>query len=87
MVKDCKVIINNDAVTVFRFDSSCVQVPSIGRNAETVRVLYKDGKYTVVDDDYVEINVKEKKKKKTTVDTSQSVNEIQSNTEIDFGIE
>ena len=75
MVKKCKVIVNNDAVTVFDFNGVEVQVPSIKKNAAFVNVLFKDGQYKVVEDDYVESpavttkNVGKKKAgaKKTTI--------------------
>ena len=54
MIKKCKVILNNDAVTVARFDNINVQFPSIHKKEEFVNVLYKDGKYKIVDSDYVE---------------------------------
>ena len=75
MVKECKVLINNDAVTVIEYDDIKVQVPSIHRIANTVKVLYKNGKYTVVDDDYVE--QKSKKKKKTVEETT--INDVDEN--------
>ena len=54
MVKRCQVVLNNDAVTVFRLDDIDIQVPAIKRKAEYVNVLYSDGRYVVVDDDYKE---------------------------------
>ena len=75
MVKECKVLINNDAVTVIKYDDIKVQVPSIHRTANTVKVLYKNGKYTVVDDDYIE--QKSKKKKKTVEETT--INDVDEN--------
>lgn len=71
MVKDCKVVLNNSAVTVVHFGDTSVQFPSIHRKADKVRVLYEDGKYQIVADDYQEAetvkDIKVKKKvKKTT---------------------
>lgn len=66
MVQDCKVILNNDLVTVARFNNIDIQFPSIHKAADSVRVLYKDGKYTIVDPDYQEVIKKNKKSKKTT---------------------
>ena len=54
MVKICKVIQNNQYVTVVRFNGMEIQFPSIKRETDTVKVLAKDGKYTIVADDYVE---------------------------------
>lgn len=48
MIKECKVISNNDAVTVVRFGDTDVQLPSIAKDAKTVNVEYNDGKYSVV---------------------------------------
>ncbi len=61
MVKECKVTINNDALTVVRFDDIDIQFPAINKNAATVKVLFKDGKYKVVPDDYKEYLPKPKK--------------------------
>ena len=54
MIKDCYVKLNNEYVTVINYDGVDVQVPAIKREARTVKVIYKDGKYTVVGDDYRE---------------------------------
>lgn len=77
MVKECKVLVNNDAVTVVKYDDIKVQVPSIHKDAKTVKVLCEDNKYTVVDDDYVEQKSKKKKKTvdETTVDEAETVEE------------
>lgn len=53
MIKECKVLLNNEAVTVIRYDDLDVQIPAIGRKARTVKVK-DDGHYTVVPDDYCE---------------------------------
>ena len=39
MVKNCKVSINNEAVTVFDYDGIQVQIPSIKRNADFIKVI------------------------------------------------
>lgn len=73
MIKDCNVLINNDAVTVVRFDGVDVQLPSIHRSAKTIRVCYANGKYSVVDDDYKEpelLVAEEKPKKRRTRKTT-----------------
>jgi len=64
MVKICKVIQNNQYVTVVRFNGMEIQFPSIKRETDTVKVLAKDGKYTIVADDYVEKELKEEKVEK-----------------------
>lgn len=68
MIKNCRVLINNDAVTVFEYDGVEVQIPSINREARFVKVKFANGEYTVVDDNYVEnepkdFDVKADKKK------------------------
>lgn len=63
MIKDCNVLINNDVVTVVRFNGIDVQLPSIHRSAKTVRVCYTNGKYSVVDDDYREPELPEAEEK------------------------
>ena len=54
MIKDCRVTLNNECVTVVNFEGIDVQLPSIGRKAEKIKVEYKDGKYTVLPDNYTE---------------------------------
>lgn len=66
MVKDCKVILNNEAVTVARFGDIDIQFPSIHRKAKQVRVLFKNGKYKIVNDDFHEEPFRYAKEKKTT---------------------
>ena len=48
MIKECKVLLNNDAVTVVRFDNKEVQLPPIGHKADVVTVRCENGKYEVV---------------------------------------
>ena len=75
MIKDCKVVLNNEAVTVVRFDNIEIQFPSIHRNVMYVRVLHKNGEYSIVDDDYEEPvvnNINKKKDKKTTIDNNET---------------
>lgn len=54
MVKNCNVLINNEAVTVIDYDGVQVQIPAIHRDTRTVKVVLENGRYTVVDDDYIE---------------------------------
>lgn len=49
MVKECIVILNNDAVTVVQYDGIRVQLPSIKRSAKTVFVDKRGSRYSVVD--------------------------------------
>ena len=80
MVKNCRILINNDAVTVVDFDGVEVQLPSIQREARFVKVCETNGIYSVVEDSYIEpvmeVTEKPKKKfyKKTTVDESADKN-------------
>ena len=54
MVQKCPVLLNNDAVTVISFNGTEVQLPSIKQALSSVNVLYKNGKYSIVSDDYKE---------------------------------
>ena len=56
MVKDCRVMLNNDAVTVVQFGEVEVQLPAIHRDVNIVKVAFEDGKYKVVGEDYKEAN-------------------------------
>ncbi len=76
MIKKCKVIINNEAVTVIRFGNIEVQIPSIHKKADYVNVLYENGKYKIVDGDYKDnltknCNAKKDNKKTTAVNESK----------------
>ena len=48
MTKECEVILNNDAVTVVKFDGKEIQFPSIHKNAKTVFVKVDNGSYSIV---------------------------------------
>lgn len=75
MVKDCKVTLNNEAVTVVCFGDVEIQFPSIHRDVKYLRVLYKNGRYSIVDDNYEEPvvnNINKKKDKKTTIDNNET---------------
>ena len=66
MIKECKVLFNNEAVTVIQYDDIQVQIPAIGRKASVVKVK-DDGHYTVVPDDYSEpVEKKHRTRKKKT---------------------
>ena len=49
MIKECPVILNNEAVTVVKFGDVSVQFPSIKKDEKTVFVKYKNEKYSIVD--------------------------------------
>lgn len=70
----CKVLLNNDAVTVIDYDGKKVQMPSIKCNKSIVNVVRDGDRFTVVPDDYIETVVKQpsKKKKKTTKNVEKS---------------
>lgn len=50
MVKECRVVLSNDLVTVVLYDDVYVQLPSINKNSQTVYVDNQWGLYSVVDD-------------------------------------
>ncbi len=52
MVKECLVVLNNDVVTVVKFDDVDIQFPSIQKEAQTLFVNYESGKYSIVDEHY-----------------------------------
>lgn len=66
MVKECRVILNNDAVTVVRFDNIDIQFPSIKKDAKTVLVSYENNEYLLVDKSETVKAVSEKPKQKVT---------------------
>lgn len=73
MIKECKVLLNNEAVTVIQYDDIQVQIPAIGRKVAVVKVK-DDGHYTVVPDDYcepVEKKTRTRKKKPVVQDTKE----------------
>lgn len=76
MVKECPVILNNEAVTVVRYGEVNVQFPSIKKDAKTVFVDYIDGRYIIVDGKQKNTNVPKNSKKKnvakkTTVENDE----------------
>jgi len=79
MVKECRVILNNDVLTVVRFDDIDIQFPSIGKDVETVFVKHENDRYTIVDEkeknDTVEKPKRKVSKKKTTLEL-EKVDEI-----------
>lgn len=64
MVKKCRVLLNNDLVTVIDFNGKKVQLPSIKANKEEINILFDSGRFSVVPDDYVEVRTKKKHSKK-----------------------
>jgi hypothetical protein len=75
MIKECKVIFSNELVTVIDFEGCEVQFnPAIPQKSGIVKVEYKDGKYTVLPDDYVEEKEIEKPKKRRNKKTTNDEN-------------
>lgn len=67
MVKRCRVLLNNRAVTVIKYDDIEVQLPSIGLETEFVNVKYDNGRYEIVPDEVLEEpidNIAPQKKKR-----------------------
>lgn len=75
MVKECQVILNNDAVTVAKFGEIIIQFPSIKKDADTVFVKYEDGKYTIVDKPTVFKTEKKMSTDKKTIKNKVTVTE------------
>lgn len=84
MITQCKIKLNNDLVTVIDYNGNLVQIPSIqDKNAKCVNVLFSDGHYKVVPEDFVEpskvvqteetVKSEKKTKKKTTRRTNNEV--------------
>lgn len=70
MVKECLVILNNEAVTVVRYDDIDIQFPSIYKDVKTVFVKYENGKYSIVDEKDAIFEIAQPKKKKATKKTT-----------------
>ena len=71
MIKECPVIMNNEAVTVVRFNGIDIQFPSVGQeNIKFLNVKFENGKYSITDDkEEINSDVKE------SVDTEQNNND------------
>ena len=67
MVKECLVVLNNEAVTVVKFDDKDIQFPSINKDVKKVFVNYENGKYSIVDEKYKAESVEKPKKKNNTL--------------------
>ena len=84
MVKECLVILNNEAVTVVKYDETNIQFPSIKKDAKKVFVNYENGKYSIVDGKYKAENIS-KPKKKNNIVKKTTIEEIERN--VDNNIE
>lgn len=68
MIKSCNIKVNNEAITVIEFDGKLVQIPSIhNKSVDKIDVLFENGRYTVVDDIYSEIENKSVRKTTTKI--------------------
>lgn len=72
MTKACKVILNNDAVTVVKFGTKEIQFPSIHKDVESVFVKADNGIYSIVDKMEKEVPTASTSKK---VENKKSTNE------------
>lgn len=48
MIKECKVVLHNQYVTVAEYDERKIQFPSIGEKTDTVYVKHENNKYSIV---------------------------------------
>lgn len=49
MVKECPIIMNNEAVTVVKYGETTIQFPSIGKDAKSILVKCDNGMYSITD--------------------------------------
>lgn len=74
MTKLCPVILNNEAVTVVKFNNIEVQLHSIHKDVKNIYVKYDNDRYAIVEniEEYekkeVVISHKKRNQKKTTVE-------------------
>lgn len=62
MIKECRVIRNNEAYTLVRFDNIEIQFPPIGKDVEKVFVKHENDKYIIVDENEKDTKKQSKKK-------------------------
>lgn len=48
MIKECKVVLHNQYVTVVEYDGAKIQFPSVGKKVDTVYVKCENNKYSIV---------------------------------------
>ena len=48
MIKECLVTLNNEVITVVKYDNKYIQFPSIQKDVKKIFVDYTNGKYTIV---------------------------------------
>lgn len=69
MIRECKIILNNNLVTVVDFDGVEIQFPSINNdNVEKIYVKQMNNKYFVVDKKEYLKYLQLKKTKKTNIE-------------------
>ena len=77
MLKKCKILFSNEAVTVFECDGQEVQIPAVKTDKNILNVLVEGNSYRVVDDNYKEPEkekpVKANKKTKKTTKTEEEI--------------
>lgn len=86
MVKECLVVLNNEAVTVVRYDGKDIQFPAINKDVKKVSVNYENGKYSIVNDKVRAVNT-DKPKKKNGIVKKTTFEEAVENTEKDTKLE
>ncbi len=75
MIKECKVILHNSAVTVVEYDGNKVQLPSVQDCGKLVYVKINDGKYTVISKEEYDESLKNTTKKSKKVKEKVEENE------------
>lgn len=84
MIKECKVILHNDLVSVVLFDKKEIQVPSNKLIGNTAYVKFDNDKYTVVSKNEFEKFVKrnDRKSKNKEKFEKETVEKIFENSEL-----
>lgn len=79
MVKKCRILIHNSAVTVVDFDGTHIQFPSIETQNKEIYVEDIDGRYSVVSEEEYKKFMRpkvDKKSKKSKVDEADLVEDV-----------
>lgn len=71
MIKECQILLQNEAVIVARYDDIDVQFPTHKHKGKTVFVKYEDGRYTIVDNAGATLTTEKKNNKKTTKNSAK----------------
>lgn len=75
MVKECRVLFDNETVAVVKYGDDEIQFPPIVGRPKSVFVKFENGKYSIVNkaevEDRLEKNNKKTVKKKTTIRESE----------------